>query len=170
MSHTVIKKFSDLDFIIQDNIFLSGNTKSIQKETYENMWEITFDKQFIAQISIEDLNAFLKKLLQNRSEQMKTRFSHNYATFYFWFDEQALQLRFNILSGKNIKLPFECKLKIEQTVDPIFIHFLSEAQRIAIHGNLQDFIIIDRDDPRWDTFEDIDPTSWTQPVYVKKLP
>ena len=45
-------------------------------------------------------------------------------TMYSWYDGQAAQLRYNILSGRVEKLPFGCKLHVIDNIEVIVDAFL----------------------------------------------
>ena len=69
------------------------------------------------------------------------------ATLYFWFDEMALQLCFNILSGEDRELPFGCKVNFVDSPYPILNLFLKVARNNALHGNYLGITkIIEKDD------------------------
>ena len=60
MSNTVIEKLEDLDFIIQDNIYLSGKPGAdLDKEIFNNMWGFSFSEDCIEDITFSDLQNFL---------------------------------------------------------------------------------------------------------------
>ncbi|WP_246277399.1 hypothetical protein [Neobacillus endophyticus] len=45
--------------------------------------------------------------------------------FYVWFDWQAAQLRFNMVSNYDSKLPFSCEIETTDKLEPIIEEFLS---------------------------------------------
>lgn len=156
MSHAGIQKLSDLRFIIDQDIILFDNIKFIQDETYHNMWTIDFDNDFVKSITMQEINEFLIQLLNNRSLQVSKKYPNIKATFYVWYDAQATQLRFNILSGENIALPFRCKTNILTTPLPIIQDFLKDAQAEIHPLDFQNFKILNPGDPGWDEFDNDD--------------
>jgi hypothetical protein len=42
-----------------------------------------------------------------------------------WFDQQALQLRFNVISGDVKSLPFACKVRLRNTPESILNNFIN---------------------------------------------
>jgi hypothetical protein len=171
MSHTAIKNWDELQDLLEDPILLSGNTFSVQEEISNNMWAITFDQDFVKTIQVKDLEKFTSQLLSNRSQQINNKFNTIPATFYLWFDEMAFQLRFNILSGKDITLPFGCKLNILNSPAPIFQKFLDEAQAEIHPLDFQNFTFLNPGDPGFEEDDDADNTpDWILDVYVTTLP
>jgi len=174
MSHHNIQKLSDLDFVINDTITLVGHNNAIEKEIYHNMWAIDFDNDFIKTITSQDLCVFLTQLLEQRSAQIAKNYPHLKATFYLWHDELAEQLRFNILSGANITLPFRCKTNFISTPVPIIQAFLKDAQAENHPLDFENFTFLNPGDPGWDEFDDDDEeediSQQTITVYVITLP
>ncbi|MCX5923081.1 MAG: hypothetical protein NTU89_00790 [Candidatus Dependentiae bacterium] len=169
MSHAAIKNWDELQDLLEDPIFLSGNTFSTKEEISNNIWSITFDQDFVKTIQVKDLEKFISQLLSNRSEQINNKFNAIPATFYLWYDAQSVQLKFNILSGKNIKLPFGCKLNILNSPMPIFQKFLDEAQAEINPLDFQNFTFLNPGDPGFEEEEE-DTIDWILDVYVTILP
>lgn len=165
-----IKKLTDLEIIINDEITLFGNTTSIKEEIYHNMWRITFDNDFIKTITKKDLFIFLEKLLEERSLQILEKYPNLKATFYIWYDELAGQLRFNILSGDNVRPPFGCTLNILKSPMPILQKFLDDMQSEHPPLGWENLKIINPGDPGWDEDDNDDNNDKIQNVYVITLP
>lgn len=94
------------------------------------------------------------------------------ATLYFWFDEMTLQLCFNILSGKNRKLPFSCKINVVDSPYPILNQFLKIACNNALYGNYHEFTFIEKSDPEFGKNHDyeVDLDKITLDVWKITLP
>jgi len=86
------------------------------------------------------------------------------ATFYLWFDKQALQLRFNIVSGSNVSLPFGCKINRVHSPEFILKDFISTTHEIAAHGETIEFL-----EPGEDLDDDNGQQEYTLDVYVEIL-
>jgi hypothetical protein len=174
MSHYVIQKLIDFDFILNDEITLFGNTNSIKEEIYHNMWIIDIDNDFAKKITLPDLSKFLTELLENRSQQVQEKYPTLKATFYLWYDAQSVQLRFNILSGENIRPPFGCSINILESPLPILQTFLDDIQRDPHPLDFQNFKFLEPGDPGWDEFDEDEPeediSKQTIDVYVTTLP
>lgn len=130
-----IEKVSDLEQLFDVNIFLSGDTLQEQKETYENGWGIIIDYELAKKITTDDLAEFILELVAVRTKQVLMINPALKAILYFWFDELALQLCFNILSEENRSLPFGCKINIVDSPYPILKHFLKVVYDNALYGN-----------------------------------
>jgi len=167
MSSVLISKLVDFEFIINDDIYLSGSSYEEKKEVYNNFWQISFDEKFISQLSLKQLNDFLSILLKKRSEQIVEMSDVSVATFYLWFDKQSSQLCFNLLSGENIELPFACTVKTADSHDIILNKCVNEAQYPAIKWD--DIEFIEKGDPGWDDDDD-DPKKFILDVWRITLP
>lgn len=110
---------SDLDqfnSVTNDLLCLSGKQA---EETYHNMWCISLERNFAESVTLEQLKDFVDTLIQKREQQLqKINFFKN-AVFYMWFDQQALQLRFNIITGDVQTCPFGCKVQLYTIAEPI---------------------------------------------------
>lgn len=99
-----------LDIIADDTLFIGHSRADLQKEIENNMWCISVDSELAKEITVEDLSAFLEKVILNRKGQIEKLKPPNNMIFYMWFDEQAVQLRLNIISDYDTGLPFGCKV------------------------------------------------------------
>jgi hypothetical protein len=169
MSSALITQIIDLTFIIDAEIYLSGSPCGIKEETYNNLWELSFDEKLISKLSKEDLHHFFLLLLEKRTEQIAALSNELIATLYLWFDEQSNQLCFNILSGKDIKLPFHCTIHTVNSIDIIFDQCLENLCHPALNWN--NLEIIEPGDPCWNDNdeEDFDPKKYILNVYVATL-
>lgn len=68
---------------------------------------------------MEEFNKFINKIISQRQKQINDSSSNRGMYFYLWFDWIASQLRFNLISDTNEKLPFNCKLQFVE--DPLDI-------------------------------------------------
>ena len=170
MNYITISHFSHLQEVLDADILITGNPQRQQEELAYNTWEISFDSNFIHQVTLQDLQQFMKTLVLTRTKQLQRKNLRVPVTFYVWFEEMSLQLCFDFLSGKNIKLPFGRELKILPGLDEVLTKFLTESQRIAIHGNLDMITFFEPGDPGWDEFNNLPDPEWIQDVYVTTLP
>lgn len=170
MSHHIIQKLTDFNFIFHDEIKLFGNTNSIQEEIYNNMWIIDIGNKFAKKITLQDLTNFLTNLVQNRSQQIQEKYPDLKATFYIWYDPQSVQLRFNIISGEKIRPPFGCSINILKSPLPILKTFLDNIQKDPHPLSWENITILNPGDPGFDDDDDDDDNDWIQDVYVATLP
>src|SRR5438067_1829695 len=105
MNCIAIHRRVQLQDIIASPIMLTGNIhdKDAQdREIYENMWALSFRLKH--KISRTEIVTFINTLIRKKQEQTV---QYQYlATFYIWYSKQSNQLRFNLLSGHLLKLPF----------------------------------------------------------------
>lgn len=127
MSYININKLKDLDKIIADDIYISGQKILMAEEVYNNMWIIDFSSRLKKKCTIHYLNNFLDRLIKKRTEQIAQLDIKVSAKFYMWFDEQTYQIRFNLISGIHEELPFGCTQNIISQPDSIFKRFLTES-------------------------------------------
>lgn len=139
MNYITINKLSDLKNILEESIYISGNQSLIEEETDHNMWALTFSDTLIKKLEVKDLEKFLSELLKKRSLQVTSIDPKLIATFYLWFDKQALQLRFNLISDENVTLPFDCKLNLSSSPEPIFNDLIAIGRQVAIEGDIVEF-------------------------------
>ncbi len=155
-----ISHLDQLDFIFNDQLYLSGKQ---EEEIYHNMWCISLERNIIESITLEQLKFFVDKLIKNREQQLKGIYSSKNAIFYIWFDKQALQLRFNIITEITF-LPFGCKLQLLTAPDSILTSFISTIRDIANYGDLIQF-----NDEQDVPDEDENKEQYVLNVFAKKL-
>lgn len=177
MSNTTIEKLEDLDFVIQDYIYLSGKKDvEVDKEIYNNFWQIMFSPDLIKDVTLFDLQDFVYKLFQKRTEQIKELGIESHVTFYMWFDDMIGQLCFNLLSGEAANLPFKCTLNVVDSPDFILKNFLEEEKKAVERGGhllFEDMVILEPGDEGWDDemwYKNSDPKDYTLDVYVITIP
>jgi len=167
-----IEKKIDLYQIFEEPMYLSGKTSQDQfyKELYANSWGIIVDEEFAKKITDDEIAEFISDLIKFRSQEISMIKPTLQATLYFWFDEMALQLCFNILSGKNIKLPFGCKINIVDSPYPILKQFLKAVRDNDLHGNYDEFTFVEKGDPSFDDDYEVDLSKITIDVWQITLP
>lgn len=116
--------FEDLQDIINDLIYIGSSETDLQQETKNNMWRISISADLINQITTDDFNEFINKVIQNRKAQIENSKSNLGMYFYLWFDIMTSQLRFNLISEINKKLPFSCEIQILNDPKEIIDDFL----------------------------------------------
>lgn len=162
MSYIGIKKLKDLDKIIADDIYISGQKLLISEEVYNNMWAIDFSPRLKKKCTIQDLNNFLDRLIKRRTEQIFQLDIKVSAKFYIWFDEQAYQIRFNLISGIHKDLPFGCTQNIIDQPDSIFQRFLTDSIENMVIEYLEPGQLDETD-------EEIDPKDYILDIYYVEL-
>lgn len=137
INYIVIHNKNDLDRIVESEISITGDT---DQETLSNMWAISVDSTVNSKITIDQMLSFFDTLLQKRKTQVSQLNILCPVIFYMWVDEMALQLRFNIISKLNNKLPFACDINYTALPNIILKKFLE---------------ICYQEEIGWDEFEEI---------------
>lgn len=150
MNFLEINKLFDLQQILNEHFLITGKKSLIEKETYHNMWGITINDSLIKKIQLSDYKEFLSKLLQIRRKQLLQIDPCFTAVFYLWFDKQAMQLRFNFISGCNLSLPFNCKLNMVNSATPILKDFITTIRKYDSEQDIIEFL---------EPYEDFDNTT-----------
>jgi hypothetical protein len=162
MNSIEICKLEQFMRIIDDLLYLSGKQS---EEIYNNMWCITLEGDLVESINLEQLESFINRLIENRKQQLKYIDFQKDAVFYMWFDQQALQLRFNILTGNEKKLPFGCRIQLINSYDSILNNFIRSTKNVAQYA--EEIQFFDKDDTDWD--DDEIEEDYQLEVFVKNL-
>lgn len=128
-----VEKNAELQNLLEIEIFLIDKKELSQKEICTNVYGFDCTELFLKNVTVEYLQKFVKNLVNNRRQQVEALHHQPGAIFYLWYDEQALQIRYNILSGKNRPLPFACsKIEILDSPDTILQRYLDDARANVI--------------------------------------
>lgn len=152
MNIKIIYIFNDFQEIINQQLLLSGDSFHIYEEIDHNMWCISVIDTYDRTHLFTQLSQFLTLLLENRLRQVREAPCVDSATFYLWFDEQAGQLRFNIISGSIVNLPFGCQLRIVKNPAEILAQYVSSSSFIG-YDELEIVDKKDISDAEWDVDE-----------------
>ena len=122
-------------------------------------------------LTLLDIYNLLKQLINKRSQQV-FQSNNGPATFYLWYDEQSFNLGFDVLSGINTKLPFNCKINILHTPISILKKLLNDTQSDTNYLSWENLTILNPGDPDFDDKDDNDDylTNLMIDVYVTTLP
>lgn len=162
MNNIIINSLKDLLKVIQSPIVITKNDL-IKVETDCNMWTIGISVGLVDKLSVKDLEDFIAKLLANRSSQLIALKINKPVIFYLWFDAQALQLRFNLISSIDRSLPFGCKLTYLETYTPILKDFIVTTKKVAFQEDQVEYINPEND------IDDDDDDNFTLNVYIANL-
>ena len=97
---------NSLEEIVTDKIFITNNITELKEEIYNNCWHISADSKLTSQLKMEDFQSILKRIKENRLQQLNQSKINIDLIYYSWFDEQACQLRFNLINSNHKQLPF----------------------------------------------------------------
>lgn len=121
-----------LDEIVNDQIFITNQTNLLDEEISKNCWSISAEQVIIDQLSVKDLAEVIKLIKDNRTKQLSECELEIELIFYMWFDEQAAQLRFNLINSNHQELPFGAKVNFVNSEDAIIDEFLSDENHNGI--------------------------------------
>lgn len=146
--------------IVNDTLFVGDSIDDLQTEVAQNAWSISMSDYEKLSLTADDLQEFLDAVLINRASQLRQVDVDHGLIFYVWFDAQALQLRFSLISDFHEKLPFGCQI-VESELRPIIEAFLSSRDAIPYH----DLTITDIDD----ITAEVIATEYALPVHQKHI-
>lgn len=165
MNIITIKKISDLQTLIPENLYISGSKSQLQKEIDCNMWCLAFTSNSIEKITIQDLSQFFDSLIANKKKQLYTNKPFLPALFYVWFDQQAFQLRFNCISNLDNKLPFKSKLMLLDSPVDIFKDLLTTTRDFFKNGDTIEFF----DSTEEEDDDDDEESKFMLSVFVERI-
>lgn len=110
--------------VITDELFIGSSRDDLPNEIRINKWLITLSHEQCQSLTISGLLTLFERIIENRQQQLDRANANHGMIFYLWFDEQALQLRFNLISASHEHLPFGCQLNILPTPEPILDRYL----------------------------------------------
>lgn len=113
----------ELKEIIEDPMFIGNSIEDLDKETAENTWSVSMGQELANAFTMEELVSFFTQVQTNRKEQIVQTSNHS-MIFYVWFDWQAAQLKFSLISDFHEKLPFGGNYKTIERIEPIIAEFL----------------------------------------------
>lgn len=125
MTYTKQEFFKELDEIIEDNIYIGSTQSDLDEELKNNTWLISASQEVCNTLTKEEILEFINKLVANRRKQVEQSNKNHGMFFYMWFDEQAVQLRFSLISDSHGRLPFGCIVQTISAPDLIIKSFLN---------------------------------------------
>ena len=120
-----IEFIKSLAEIINNKLFLTDSTQNLEEEIAKNCHLISIDKKLASEIQPKELLDILKKVRENRLSQLNQSNLKANLKYYSWFDEQACQLRFNIINSNHPSLPFGAKINIVDNESVIVKAFIA---------------------------------------------
>jgi hypothetical protein len=106
--------FNDwLPDVAADPIFIDSAPAGLGEEARRNMWAFSISSEQAEAVSAPAVVEFVMEVARARSKQLSDLPLGPHATaFYCWFDEQACQLRFSLVSASHGQLPFGATVKL----------------------------------------------------------
>ena len=129
------------DKVKQSVPVLSGDRED---ESLSNHWSFSLTEKNRKKIKISDLVTFINVIMsfwKTRVKEIKRDVPYR---FYSWYDEMADSLNFSLVTGTiNEPLPFQCKVKLIGSIEPIGSKFLDGKEYIPF----DDILEIEWEDP-----------------------
>jgi hypothetical protein len=161
INFTTIHSLQNFKQIIESPIFITCDKRLQNVEISTNMWAISIDFKTLKHMSVDNLLEFIRTLLNKKKQQISQLNISCSVIFYMWFDEMATQLRFNVISGFDEKLPFGCEVNIVNSPDFILKNFLKSQRNPEITWSELEEVMNDSDD--------IDENHFVLDVFVVQL-
>ncbi len=137
MNVITICHIDDLHEMINFPICING---VMQDEIEENMWCISIEENCLSHFTTSKFLNFFEIFMAKKTNQMRLLNIALQATYYIWFDQQALQLRCNILSGIVTDLPFRRKTQQVSSLSLIVDNFLKIIHSVSESSDNVEFI------------------------------
>lgn len=123
--------FARLEPMISDKLYIGADRASLAEEIKQNIWLISVSEGERSATSIDDLEKFISAVVENRLMQVKAAHKDHGMIPYLWFDAQASQLRFCVISDIHDALPFKAKINSMSNPRLIIEAFLSSKPEIS---------------------------------------
>lgn len=136
--------FEQFQDAITDEMYVGSSPEDLQHEIHNNLWCISASQLEIEHLTIRDWAIFFEQVIENRTRQIHDSGKHG-MIFYTWFDEQACQIRFCLISNFHNKLPFGSPIEIVDKPEIIIEQFMNSLYHDGIPftelaiGDIDDF-------------------------------
>lgn len=132
----------------------------LNHEAHSNQWGFSFTQEQVQNLSPEDVNAFLSEVINIYDHRLRQANASGCMAFYCWFDAQASELRFSLVSEAHGGVPFAHPIET--------VNSLVEIVELLLGASHHDGIPLDE-------FVDnnpVEPEMYGVPlnVWTKKLP
>jgi len=116
--------FDSLAAIIGDPMYIGRSSADLDQELRTNTWSISCSLEQAQQLTLNDFLQFFEQVIENRRQQLQAAQSVYGMLFYLWYDEQAIQLRFGLISDFDGYLPFSASVNRVPSMVSIIEEFL----------------------------------------------
>ena len=115
-----------LEEVANDPLTVEISQEGLLSECRKNLLTFSISQSQSKITTVEDVLNFLSGIMQARERQIKARPGPiSPMVFYCWFDEQASQLRFSLVSASHKQLPFWAIVKETDDFAEIANRFLN---------------------------------------------
>lgn len=115
------KYLRTLQEYVEERLYITDKTDEFQLEFNSNCWHINGSRDEIQSLDLGEWKAYIRHLIDDRKKQLDASPVRTDLLIYFWHDEMAGQLRFNVITANHPKLPLACKYieaRLEEIVEP----------------------------------------------------
>jgi len=116
--------FENIDEILYAKIYLTDSLDDLLNEMVANHWHLNIDSKTVKNIEKQELNDYIKRVIENRKSQLKKSTMEINLVFYAWFDKLSGNLHFNLINSKHKKLPFSSNINFVYSINNIIEKFL----------------------------------------------
>jgi hypothetical protein len=101
---------------LDERLYITTSTDELREELDSNCWWINGSAEQIRSLSLQEWTDYIWRLIGERRDQLVKSGVAIDLVFYCWHDEQAGQLRFNLINSNHHKLPFGAKYEFVELV------------------------------------------------------
>jgi hypothetical protein len=116
--------FEQFQDVVTDELYIGSTLEDLQREIRNNLWCISASQDEINQLTVQDWETFFVAIMENRSRQIRES-GKSGMIFYMWFDEQAAQIRFCLISAFHEQLPFGNTIELVDQPEIIIEQFMN---------------------------------------------
>ncbi|RAK62928.1 hypothetical protein [Hymenobacter edaphi] len=116
--------FADLEDVVTDALLLTGGPERLTEEIRHNCWHIGLPAELAAAVRVADFEHWLRRVKQNRQDQLRQQSAADALRYYLWVDYQSGYLCFNFLSNCHEQLPFSAPVEPVESEAVILADFL----------------------------------------------
>ncbi len=154
-----------LEEVANDPLIVNVSEEGLLLECRANLWTFSISQSQAQVTTVEDVLNFLSAVMQARERQIKVRPGPmNPMVFYCWFDKQASQLHFSLVSSSHNCLPFGVIVQETDDFARVVEPFLSSRHHDGIPSD--EFMTQEESDKR----RLPEPPSYVLLVATKTLP
>lgn len=110
--------------LADDDLYLGASPEEFETERRHNMWCLGATSAQLRQTGAAALAGWIGRLVGDRRAKARRKYPGRRAVLYLWFDEQAGQLRLNVVADHGRPLPFGHPVWIVESPDPILCAFV----------------------------------------------
>lgn len=110
--------------LVQQEQTVHQNGDDINDEAIENLFRFSPDDAHLSELSLAGLQDFMAQVCQHYAAVLSRSTDAAPMVLYGWHDAQVRQLRFSLVSSSHGRLPFSCRYRITNEVEPLLEQIL----------------------------------------------